>query len=93
MRVLVLAGFITAATVPFAAASDDVIECQGVDVRRASAEQRLDTPPVAPAAAPARPAAATPRETVEAQRLSPPERRRGGKPVPDAQLMSPRGVL
>lgn len=94
MRVLVLAGLITAATVPFAAASEnDLIDCQLDDTRRASAEQRLDAPPPTPAAPTvARPTVAA-RDVTEAPRPVAPERRRGGKPVPDAQLISPRGVL
>lgn len=94
MRVVVLAGLITVATVPFAAASESEIECQFDESRRASAEQRLDVPPTAPAATPpntARPLAA-PAQPVEAPRQTA-ERRRNGKRVPDATLMSPRGVL
>ncbi|OQW61563.1 MAG: hypothetical protein A4S17_09235 [Proteobacteria bacterium HN_bin10] len=90
MRVLLLAGLFTAATAPFAVASEDVIACQGEDIRRTRAEQRLDAP--APAPAPVRPAAEQ-REAADAARPAASDRRRGGKPVPDARLMSPRGVL
>jgi len=91
MRVLLLAGLITAVSAPFAAAAEnDVIDCQITDVRRAPAEQRLDQPPQSPAATVTRP-------TVAQREAEPPrptaERRRGGKPVPDAQLIQPRGTL
>lgn len=92
MRVLLLAGLITVATVPFAAASDNEIECQADDARRASAEQRLDAPPAAPTATVARPTIAR-RDAAETPRPAPAERRRNGKRVPDAELISPRGVL
>jgi hypothetical protein len=59
MRVLLLAGLISAATAPFAAASEndiaDVIDCQVTDTRRAPAEQRLDQAPPSPAATAPRP--------------------------------------
>jgi hypothetical protein len=93
MRVLVLAGLITAATAPFAAASESpIIDCQVDGTRRSSAEQRLDAPPTPAAPTVARPTVA-PREVAETPRPATPDRRRGGKPVPDAQLISPRGVL
>ena len=91
MRVLVLAGLFTAVTAPMAMAGENTIECQLDDTRRASAEQRLDdaTPPATttvarPTVAQAQPAD-TPRPAAE--------RRRNGKPVPDARLIAPRGVL
>ena len=43
MRVLVLAGLITVATVPFAAASENDVECQMDDTRRAAAQQRIES--------------------------------------------------
>lgn len=92
MRVLLLAGLITAASAPFAAAAENEIDCQVTDIRRAPAEQRLDQAPVSPAAVTARPTVAQ-RETAEAPRPAVVERRRGGKPVPDAQLIQPRGAL
>jgi hypothetical protein len=94
MKVLILAGLITAATVPFAAASETEIDCQLDETRRTSAQQRIDPapPPPAPAATPARPTVAQ-REAVETPSRPAAERRRNGKPVPDAELMSPRGVL
>lgn len=91
MRVLLLAGLITAATVPFAVASENPIECQLDDTRRAAAEERMDSAPVA-APTVARPTVAT-REAAAAPRPVAPDRRRNGKRVPDAELISPRGVL
>jgi hypothetical protein len=94
MKVLVLAGLITAATAPFAMAADSEIECQG-ETRRAPAEQRLDAPPPAPGAAaatPARPTVAQ-REAPDTQRPAATERRRNGKRIPDAELIGPRGAL
>lgn len=92
MRVLVLAGFITAASVSFAAAAESEIDCQSTDVRRIQVDQRLDQPLTAPTTTPRpvivqREAADTPRPTAAA------ERRRGGKPIPDARLIQPRGAL
>jgi hypothetical protein len=94
MRVLLLAGLISAATIPFATAAENEIACQPEDTRRASAEQRLDAPPAPGAPTVARPTVAQ-REAAEAPRPAPPERRRSGKPriIPDAVLISPRGVL
>ena len=92
MRVLVLAGLFTAVATPMAMASEDTIDCQ-LDTRRAPAEQRIDdaTPPPPATATVARPtvAQAQPAETPRPAS----ERRRNGKPVPDAQLIAPRGVL
>ena len=94
MRMLLLAGLITAATAPFAAASasESDIECQATDTRRTAAEERLDQAPPSPAVTVARPTVAQ-REGAEAPRPAVAERRRGGKPVPDAQLIQPRGTL
>jgi len=94
MRVLALAGLITAATAPFAAASEnEIIDCQVDGTRRASAEQRLDGPPPSPGAPTVARPTVSAREAAEPPRPVAPERRRNGKPVPDAQLISPRGVL
>jgi hypothetical protein len=93
MRVLLLAGLITAATAPFAAAAEsDVIDCQITETRRAPADQRMDQPPQSPVATPARPTIVQREAVAEAPRPAV-ERRRGGKPVPDAQLIQPRGTL
>ncbi|MEQ1819909.1 MAG: hypothetical protein ABL871_15010 [Terricaulis sp.] len=93
MRVLLLAGLITAATAPFAAASaaENDIDCQAT-TRRAAAEERLDQAPPSPAVAVARPNIVQ-REAADSPRPAVPERRRSGKPIPDAQLIQPRGAL
>ncbi|ANP47522.1 hypothetical protein [Candidatus Viadribacter manganicus] len=91
MRVLVLAGLLTAAMAPFAAAAENEIDCQVTDVARAQADQRLDQPPAAPAATP-RPIVVQ-REAADIPRPAIVERRRNGKPIPDAQLIQPRGAL
>ncbi len=93
MRVLVLAGLFTAVTAPMAMAGENPIDCQMDDTRRAQAEQRLEdvTPPAPATATVARPTVAQ-AQTAETPRPAS-ERRRNGKPVPDAQLIAPRGVL
>ncbi|MEZ5961438.1 MAG: hypothetical protein R3C30_13585 [Hyphomonadaceae bacterium] len=92
MRVLLLAGLMTAVSAPFAAAAEnEVIDCQITDPRRAPAEQRLDQAPQSPAVTVARPTVA--QREAEPPRPPAAERRRGGKPVPDAQLIQPRGTL
>mgnify|MGYP001326760224 CR=1 FL=1 len=93
MRVLVLAGLFTAVTAPMAMASETTIDCQLDDTRRAAAEQRLDAPPPpAPGAPPAARPAIAQAQSADTPR-PPSERRRNGKRVPDAELISPRGVL
>ncbi len=92
MRMLVLAGLITVATVPFAAASENEIDCQVTDVARVQADQRLDQPPIAPAAT-VRPTVVQREAVAETPRPVVVERRRNGKPIPDAQLIQPRGAL
>lgn len=93
MRVLMLAGLFTAVTAPAAMASEYAIDCQPTDMRRAAAEQRLDAPPppASGAASAARPAVAQAQSAETPRPAS--ERRRNGKRVPDAELISPRGVL
>lgn len=93
MRMLLLAGLITAATAPIALAGESEIECEG-ETRRAPAEQRLETPPPpAPGATTtARPTVAQ-REAPDTQRPATTERRRNGKRIPDAELIGPRGAL
>lgn len=91
MRVLMLAGLFTAVTAPAAIASEYAIDCQPTDMRRAAAEQRLDAPPASGAASAARPAVAQAQSAETPRPAS--ERRRNGKRVPDAELISPRGVL
>ena len=94
MRILLLAGLITAATAPFAAASasENEIDCQAT-TRRAAAEERLDQAPPSPTAAVARPNVVQRDAAADAPRPAVPERRRSGKPIPDAQLIQPRGAL
>ncbi len=92
MRLLVLAGLFTAAAAPFAAASENAIDCQVTDVARVQADQRLDQPPTAPATA-VRPAVVQREAAAEAPRPTVADRRRNGKPIPDAQLIQPRGAL
>ena len=93
MRVLLLAGLISVAAAPFAAASAAVneIDCQAT-TRRAQGEERLEPAPPSPAAVVARPNGVQ-REAAEAPRPAAAERRRSGKPIPDAQLIQPRGAL
>lgn len=91
MKVLLLATLFTAVTAPVAMAVESEIDCQTDDVRRAATSERLDPAPVSPPTT-ARPTVAT-REAADAPRPAPPERRRNGKRVPDAELISPRGVL
>lgn len=88
MKVWVLAGLFTALMSPMAAASEDTIECQIDDTRRAE-QTRMDAPPPQ---SPAR-AAATVRETAEQAPRQEVQRRRSGKRIPDAELIGPRLVL
>ncbi|MCX7357127.1 MAG: hypothetical protein NT015_03110 [Alphaproteobacteria bacterium] len=92
MKVLLLAGLITAATVPFAAAAENEIDCQAT-TRRAAAEERLDQAPASPAVNTVRPAVVQRDANADAPRPAVAERRRSGKPIPDAQLIQPRGAL
>lgn len=89
MKVWILAGVFTVATIPFAAAVENTAECQ-LDETRRSVEQRVTTPQ-APAPAVARPTVAQ-RDAEETPRV-PADRRRGGKRIPDAELIGPRGAL
>jgi hypothetical protein len=99
MKMWVLAGFFTAVTVPFAAASENAVECQ-VDDTRQPAQVRIDAGGSGGSAPRARTTSA-PRETPEqvAQReaqaaeRAAAERRRSGKRIPDAELIGPRGAL
>jgi hypothetical protein len=89
MRVWVIAGLFTIASAPFAAAAEDISECQLDESRRAS-HTRADTPPDAPQVA--RPTVAQ-RDVAEEPVRQPADRRRNGKRIPDAQLIGPRGAL
>ena len=89
MKVLILAGAITALGAPFAFADETTTECQLDDARRTT-HRHTD---VAPTAKPdeTRPTlaerAADPPPPVDAQR------RRSGNHVPDAELIGRRGAL
>lgn len=89
MKVWILAGLLTAAMAPLAAASENTVECQLDDTRRAAAP-RTEAP-----AAPAPPARPTAAPRVAAEQAPRPEtpRRRNGKRIPDAELIGPRGAL
>jgi hypothetical protein len=91
MKIWALVGLFSVATIPFAAAAETTEECQIDDTRRAVRE-RVDVPQAAPTTA-APTAAAVPRETAEAVTRAEPLRRRGGKRIPDAELIGPRGAL
>jgi len=113
MKVWVLAGLFTVATIPFAAAAETTDDCQLDETRRSMSIQRIDssnvgpgggvpaantatptvqaTPPAnAPQVTASRPAVTT-REDAVREDAQP--RRRGGKRVPDAELIGPRGAL
>lgn len=89
MKVWILAGLFTAAMAPLASAQQITTECEFDEPRRAS-QTRLETPQ--PVATPAvRPPA--PRVTAEQTPRPDVPRRRGGKRIPDAELIGPRGAL
>lgn len=90
MKAWILAGMITAATVPFAQATENEIECQLDEVRRSTETRSSEAPP--PASVSARPSVQ--RDNVEqAQRTAPVRRRSGKTPIPDAELIGPRIAL
>ncbi len=102
MRILVLAGLITAAMAPAAFADTDALPCQVDDTRRSmdhviTEAESGSAPPTATATAqtivrPAvvqREAAAVQNQRTPAQQ----QRRRNGKRIPDAELIGPRGAL
>ena len=89
MRVWILAGLLTAAMAPLAAASENTAECQLDETRRAAASR--DEAPATPAPT-ARPTAA-PRVAAEQAPRPETPRRRNGKRIPDAELIGPRGAL
>lgn len=92
MKAWILAGMITAATAPFAAASESEIECQLEETRRATQTRSSEIPAPPNANTIVRPTAAPRDEADQAQRAAPP-RRRSGKPIPDAELIGPRSTL
>lgn len=100
MKLVALAGLFTATAIPFAGAAEASADCQLDDARRAS-YVRIDngaqggSAPAARQAADQRGQAAertVQRETAEATRAAA-DRRRNGKPIPDSELIGPRGAL
>lgn len=89
MKVWILAGLFTAAMAPLAAASENALECQLDDTRRAAAPRAEAPATPAPAARPA----AAPRVAAEQAPRPETPRRRNGKRIPDAELIGPRGAL
>jgi hypothetical protein len=102
MKLFVLAGLVTVAAVPFAGAAEASAECQVEETRRAqhvridngapggSAPAQTAQPTSAPREAAEQ---AAQRDAAQAARAAPPERRRNGKRIPDAELIGPRGAL
>jgi hypothetical protein len=109
MKVWMLAGLFTVATVPFAAAAEVTDDCQLDETRRAITIQRIDSSavgtsggvpgatqtaqPTPPANAPQVTAARPAATTREDSVREEAQRRRSGKRVPDAELIGPRGAL
>jgi hypothetical protein len=88
MKIIVLAGALTAVAFPTAAAAEAVTPCQAEE-RSALTPDRAE-PTVAPPPSVVRQAAAQ-REATETRTET--ARRRNGKRVPDAELIGPRGAL
>lgn len=98
MKVWILAGLFTVAAAPFAAAAETDAACQLDDSRR-GITQRVDGPPPPAPQSTARPTVA-PRQVAQAEQgaveqtvRQPPDRRRSGKRIPDAELIGRRGAL
>lgn len=87
MRVLLLAGFFSAILAPGAFAIEDTKACELDDTRR-TAEESAPPPPTA-----VRRAEAPPRAVAAEPARTSPARRRGGKRIPDSELIGPRGAL
>lgn len=92
MKNLVLLGaLVAAAAVPGVAAADPIAPCQ-LEAERTTQPERAEQ-----TAAPTAPTAASPRATqgqrTAEQQATRDTRRRGGKGVPDAELIGPRGAL
>ena len=92
MKMWLLAGLITVATIPVASALESVTDCQVDESRRDARDVQRDRidPPASPAVSTARTTVAT-RDTNS--RPEQQQRRRSGKRVPDAELIGPRGAL
>lgn len=87
MKVSVLTVLFSVAACPFAVAAESAADCE-LDETRREAHARAEPAPPAPPAA--RPTLA--QREAEAQPARP-ERRRNGRPIPDAELIGPRGAL
>ncbi len=90
IRVVIIAGAISALTCGVAAASEGEIECQSEDARSEERERVASMPPSPQAVA--RPSeGARVMAGAPTQPIAP--RRRNGKTIPDAELIGPRGTL
>lgn len=87
MRLWVVAGALAAAAFPSVAAAERTEVCQ--EESRSSATAERAEPTMAPAPNATRPVIVQ-REAQDATRDA---RRRGGKRIPDAELIGPRGAL
>ena len=104
MKIWVLASLFTAAAIPAAFADEGVVGCQVDDTRQRM--ERVATDPE-PGSAPLpeiaevvsrptpvqRQASAAPQPAQPAAPQQQQQRRRSGKPIPDAELIGPRGAL
>jgi hypothetical protein len=91
MKLLAFVGLFSVAAMTFAYAAETTEECQ-VDVARRAARERVDAAAGAQTAAPT--AVVVQRVAAEAvARAEPARGRRGGKRIPDAELIGPRGAL
>jgi len=88
MRVVIIAGAISALTCGVAAATENQIECQAEDARSQERERvaSIPAPPQAIVRGGARVLAGAPTQPIA-------PRRRNGKTIPDAELIGPRGTL
>lgn len=91
MRVVIIAGAISALTCGVAAAAEDQIECQAEDARSQERERVASVP--APPQAIVRPNDGGARVLAGAPTQPIAPRRRNGKTIPDAELIGPRGTL
>jgi hypothetical protein len=91
MKVWIFASLFSVAAIPVAGATENTAECQLDDARRAES-QRVEAPSTA-ATTTARPTVAQREAVTEPVARPPGERRRGGKRIPDAELIGPRGAL
>lgn len=87
MRVLLLAGLLSGVLAPSAFAIGDSKACQIDETRRGAESAASPTP------AEARQAAAPPRAVPAEPARTLPPRRRGGRRIPDSELIGSRGAL